>query len=212
MTPTPTTNAVLPFRRSGFATLSDGLDYAARGETGCNFFSARGELEQTLPYRELRERAIDLAPRAWPGWASPAARASRSSPTPRPSSWIFFFACQYAGLVPVPLPLSVNFGGRAAYEERLAGMIRTARRGCGRVGRSDRPAATAAAGSTVNLVGTHDEFRDCPRRGDLRPLSADEPCYIQFSSRQHELSARRAGQPTGAGRATPARSPATACS
>ena len=38
----------------------------------------------------------------------------------------FFFACQYAGLIPVPLPLSVNFGGREAYEERLRGMLGTA--------------------------------------------------------------------------------------
>ena len=63
MTPTPTTNARLPFRLSGFGTLSEGLDYAARGETGCNFFSARGELQQVLPYRELRARAQGVAAR-----------------------------------------------------------------------------------------------------------------------------------------------------
>ena len=34
-----------------------------------------------------------------------------------------FFACQYAGLVPVPLPLCINIGGHDAYVERLRGML-----------------------------------------------------------------------------------------
>ena len=59
--PTPTTNPDLPFKVEGFATLVEGLDYAARGITGLNFFSSRGELETVLPYRELRRRALDLA-------------------------------------------------------------------------------------------------------------------------------------------------------
>ena len=63
MTPTPTTNGTLPFRVSGFATLSEGLDYAAQGRTGCNFFSARGELQRVLPYAELRRRSQELAAR-----------------------------------------------------------------------------------------------------------------------------------------------------
>ncbi len=35
----------------------------------------------------------------------------------------FFFACQYAGLVPVALPASVNLGGHAAYVGRLRGLL-----------------------------------------------------------------------------------------
>src|SRR5687767_15331379 len=61
MSVTPSSNATLPFRIGGFESLAAGLDYAAAGSTGCNFFSARGELEQTLPYRDLRVRAVDLA-------------------------------------------------------------------------------------------------------------------------------------------------------
>ena len=113
MTPTPTTNARLPFRLSGFATLSEGLDYAARGETGCNFFSARGELQQVLRYRELRARAKYVAARLagldFPRGSRVAIIAETS-----PEFLEFFFACQYAGLIPVPLPLCVNFGGREA--------------------------------------------------------------------------------------------------
>ena len=31
-----------------------------------------------------------------------------------------FFACQYAGLVSVPMPLPVAFGGRAGHVEHIA--------------------------------------------------------------------------------------------
>jgi fatty-acyl-CoA synthase len=183
MTPTPTTNARLPFRLSGFATLAEGLDYAARGETGCNFFSARGELEQVLPYRELRWRAEDFAARLAGLGFSRGSRVAIVAET-SPAFLEFFFACQYAGLIPVPLPLSVNFGGREAYEERLNGMLRTAQV---RVAvASDELITTlrsAAAGTGVDLVAAPDEFRRLPTHGaSLRPLGADEPCYIQFSS------------------------------
>ena len=53
--PTPTRNANLPFRRGGFASLCEALDYAAQGETGLNFFDARGRLMSSLPYRDLRD-------------------------------------------------------------------------------------------------------------------------------------------------------------
>jgi fatty-acyl-CoA synthase len=183
MTPTPTTNATLPFRVSGFDTLTRGLDYAARGETGCNFFSARGELEQVLPYRDLRARAADLALRLAGLGFSRGSRVALVAET-SPEFLEFFFACQCAGLIPVPLPLSVNFGGREAYEERLRGMLLTAQ---ARIAvASDELVATlrgAASGSGVDLIGTPDEFRSLPAAGvDLRPLGADEPCYIQYSS------------------------------
>ncbi|MCB1971527.1 MAG: fatty acyl-AMP ligase, partial [Geminicoccaceae bacterium] len=59
--PTPTINEGLSFRLEGFSTLSEGLDYAARGETGMNFYSPRGELQTVVPYRQLRAEAIDTA-------------------------------------------------------------------------------------------------------------------------------------------------------
>lgn len=183
MTPTPTTDPGLPFRLRGFAALTEGLDYAARGQTGCNFFSARGDLEQALPYRELRAQARDLASRlAGLGFARGTRMAIIAETSPE--FLVAFFACQYAGLVPVPLPLSVNFGGREAYEERLAGMLRTAGARIA-VASADLVATlrTAAVGTEASLVVTHDELRALPvTQVDLRPLTADEPCYIQYSS------------------------------
>ncbi len=58
---TPTTSPGLATRRSDFDTICEALDYAARGETGFNFFTAKGDLAQVLTYRELRERARDFA-------------------------------------------------------------------------------------------------------------------------------------------------------
>ncbi|HLT00670.1 MAG TPA: fatty acyl-AMP ligase [Geminicoccaceae bacterium] len=183
MTPTPTTNATLPFRVSGFATLAEGLDYAARGRTGCNFFSARGELQQVLPYRELRERARDLAARLAGLDLARGSRVALIAET-SPEFLEFFFACQYAGLIPVPLPLAVNFGGRDAYVERLRRMLQTAEARVA-IASADLVATlrAAAAGTAADLVGTPDQFKDLPRSAAaVRPLGADEPCYIQFSS------------------------------
>jgi fatty-acyl-CoA synthase len=183
MTPTPSTNLTLAHRTGGFDSLAAGLDYAAMGQTGCNFFSARGHLEQSLPYRELRAGAVDLALRLRSLGLDRGTRIAIVADT-TPDFLIFFFACQYAGLVPVPLPLSVNFGGRAAYEERLAGMLNAAGARVA-VASADliETLRNAAAGTSASIVGTHAEFRDLPPiEGALQPLSADEPCYIQFSS------------------------------
>ena len=59
--PTVSTNSNLPFRTAGFGTLVEGLDYAAKGDTGYNIFSSRGDLEEVLTYREIRDQAVALA-------------------------------------------------------------------------------------------------------------------------------------------------------
>lgn len=183
LSPTPTTNATLAFRTGGFSTLAEGLDYAAEGETGMNFYSPRGDLVRVLSYRELRERAVDLAGRLV---ASKLRRGDRVAVIAETNAdfLIFFFGCQYAGLVPVPLPLSINFGGRDAYEARLRGMLMAA--GARAAVASDElieALKAAAARTAVSLVGTPAEFYALPRGdGALQPLQAHEACYIQYSS------------------------------
>ena len=39
----------------------------------------------------------------------------------------FFFACQYAGLVPVSLPASVNLGGHTVYVTQLRGLLESSK-------------------------------------------------------------------------------------
>ncbi len=180
---TPTSNGSLPLRRGEFETIVEGLDYAARGETGCNFFSSRGELVQALAYREIRDRAVDLARALERAGVERGERLAIIAET-SPDFLIFFFACQYAGLVPVPLPLSVNLGGREAYVARLRNMMmradaRLAVAGPGLVGYLEE----AAKGLKVDFLGAPEEFYRLPSEGgDLRPLASDEPCYIQYSS------------------------------
>ncbi|MGH6943922.1 MAG: fatty acyl-AMP ligase [Geminicoccaceae bacterium] len=180
---TPSASPKLPFRVSGFDTLAAGLNYAAKGETGCNFFSARGELEEAVSYREIRDRAVDLALRLDAMGFSRGTRLALVAET-SPEFMIVFFACQYAGLIPVPLPLSVNFGGREAYEDRLRGMLVAAGARLA-VAPADLAVVLrgAAAGTMVSHVATEEELcAGSAKDGDVRPLRADEPCYIQYSS------------------------------
>jgi fatty-acyl-CoA synthase len=178
---TPSTNRGLPFRARGFTTVSEGLDYAARGETGFNFFSARGELETVLAYRDLRDRAVDLAPRMG---AADLARGDRVGIVAETSADFLevFFACQYAGLVPVPLPLCVNFGGRDAYVARLAGMVRAA--GVRLVvGSTDFTTTLAEVAAATGVpFASAATLRALASSGAVDPLRADEACYIQYSS------------------------------
>src|SRR3546814_14881787 len=75
---TASTNSNLSFRIAEFETLVDGLDYAASGETGCNFFSPRGELQDSLTYCEIRDRAVALAQRLSRTGVERGARVARS--------------------------------------------------------------------------------------------------------------------------------------
>ena len=180
---TPTANVRLPFRAGDFATLAQGLDYAAEGETGVNFFSSRGSLETTLSYRELREGARDLGARLLGTGLERGDRIGIIAET-SPDFLTVFFACQYAGFVPVPLPLSINFGGKDAYVERLRGMLtaagaRAAMAGPELIGHLRE----AVFGTEVELALTVAELMDRPAaEAPLTPLGADDVCYIQYSS------------------------------
>ena len=61
ITPTPTLNKTLPFKVGGVDSVVEALEYAARGETGYNFFNLRGEVWATVPYSALAQKAKDLA-------------------------------------------------------------------------------------------------------------------------------------------------------
>ena len=125
--PTPSASSDLTFQVGGFATLSEGLDYAARGRPVATSFRPGASSSIALPTASCAS-GRETWRSASEAWGCPGAPGSRRC---RHHARLpgLFFGCQYAGLVPVPLPLSVNFGGRAAYDERLAGMIQTPRAG-----------------------------------------------------------------------------------
>lgn len=179
---TRTVNPQLVFNTAHFDTLVDGLEYAGQGETGFNFYSVRGELTHALPYSELLDKAKDLASRLGGLKLPRHARVALLAET-IPDFSIFFFACQFAGLLPVPVPLPVSLGGKASYMNRLRGLVDAAK--VSAVVSSDdlvdlvREATTDLVGC---VVGSHTEFAALETRADLAPLQADEPAYLQYSS------------------------------
>lgn len=180
--PTPTSNTGLAFNGGGFDSLVEGLDYAARGETGFNYYGVRGELKQSLPFAELRDRAISAARRLRRLGLQRGERVALVADT-SPEFHTFFFACQYAGLIPVPLPLLVNLGGREAYVRRLRTMIQSAGATVA-IAPAELSEILTEATAPLGLahVGSSEDFLALPEGGDLQPLGKDDICYIQYSS------------------------------
>jgi len=180
---TPTISPGLATRRSDFETIGEALDYAARGDTGFNFFSAKGELERVLTYRELRERARDFAQGLVKLGLAKGDRMLLIADTD-PDFMVAFCGCQYAGVLPVPVAVPTTLGGRAAYVEQLRHQMT----GAGAVAAMAPEGlltflTEAAEGLTLRLVGGPQDFATLPRAGaDLRPFGKNEQSYLQYSS------------------------------
>lgn len=173
----------LALKRAEFPTLCDALDYAARGETGVNFYNARGELYSTTTYADLRLEAILLARKLSGLGIERGGRIALVAET-SPHFVRFFWACHYAGLVPVPLPATVNIGGHAAYVAQLRQLLRN----CG-ASAAMAPVEwldflqEAAVGLDLRLVGGPEEFDTlAPMTGDLAGSDPDSMAYIQYTS------------------------------
>lgn len=183
MTPTPTRNSGLPYRRGGFGCLAEALDYAARGQTGVNFFDARGRLTAALPWREARENAHVFARRLIGAGFGAGERLLITAET-WPGFVTAFLGAQYAGLLPVPVSLPAGLGAKDAYIAQLRRQLAAS----GAVAAlAIEPLAgylaDAAEGSQVRLAGTMAAFDALPEKPvDLRPLGPGQRCYLQFSS------------------------------
>ena len=176
---TPNANTV-EFNCGGFDTLSEALDYAATGITGLNFYSVRGELEYVLTYTELRERAIETAARLTTE-TEPGELIGLIAET-SPEFAVMFFACQYAGVLPVPVSVPVTLGSNEFYKDQLKRICETAGLHCLLAPMSILGLAQEALAHTKIQVGNLDGS-DLPTSvSGLRPFGADDMCYIQFSS------------------------------
>jgi len=181
--PTPTDNTDLPFCQGDFASLPEALDYAARGSTGVNFYDGRGRLEHSLTYGEVRERAVALARRLLNLGLGRGDRVGITAEM-HPDFLVGFFACQYAGFLPVPLPVPSGLGGRQGYEGHLARVLKTsgARVVLGTEVLRDQ-LERAAQGLDVDLITTVPALAGmAPAAAELRPLGPGEPSHIQYSS------------------------------
>jgi fatty-acyl-CoA synthase len=182
--PTPTLSGIEQ-RPGTFPTLPEALDYAAGGQTGLNFYSVRGELTEALPYGTLRLEAIALARKLITLGLKRYDPVAIIAET-QPDFVRIFFACQYAGLIPVPLPLPFAFGGRETYVAHIGRLIIEAK-------------ATALF-APVALVGWLSAFAEeqgltlCSTVADLANgpaadadldlpvIGPDDTAYLQFSS------------------------------
>lgn len=180
--PTPTRNSV-PLRRADFTTLAEALDYAALGITGANFYSA-GKLATVLPYRTLRAQALELAQRLATLRLERGSRLAIVAET-TPDFLRFFFACQYAGLVPVALPSAVNLGGHAVYVQKLRGMLQACGATVAMASDSFRGfLGEAVQGLDMAMWGTPAAFDELPQQQDaaLQAIGPQEVAYLQFTS------------------------------
>ncbi|ODT89598.1 fatty acyl-AMP ligase [Phenylobacterium sp. SCN 70-31] len=184
MTITPTAPD-RPFRQGGFATLTEALDYAAAGPTGLNLYGLRGELVEAIPYAVLRERARALALRLLAAGLKPLDRVGLVAETDADFVTLFF-ACQYARITPAPLPLPAPLGGREAYVEQIARMLRSAKAAAvfGPEALVPWLAEAAEAAGTPRALDANAGAAGLPEpsANDLPPPSPDDPCYVQFSS------------------------------
>lgn len=172
----------MPFKPGGFETLTDGLDYAAGGETGINFFDVRGALTQALSYRDLQAQALVLA-RQLSGLALPRhARVAIVAET-GPDFFRFFYGCQYAGLLPVPVPMPFTLGGKDGYLRQTGGMIKAA----GAAALVAPPALLdllreAASGLDMAMAAVPEDYHALPEGPAPEPLGRDDISYLQYSS------------------------------
>jgi len=182
MEATPTTNS-LPLRLADFSTLAEALDYAAQGETGFNFYTGGGKLYSVLPYADLREQARSLARRLLGLGLERGARIALVADT-TPDFPLFFFACQYAGFVPVPLTASIHLGGHKAYVEQLRRLLNICQAEVAVASMDFLPfLSEAAEGLDLRFVGSPEAFAELPeQKTQLQPLQPEETAYLQYTS------------------------------
>jgi len=177
-------NRSLPLNNTEFSNLSEALEYAAKGDSGYNFYDGRGRLEFVLPYSELVLEAKILARKLVTLGCARGSIVGIVAET-HPLFHRFFFACQYAGLIPVALPAGVQLGAHNVYIEQIARMLK----GCNAaiaVAPDTHATFLAEASENLNLVmsGTGSDFDELPydESIELQPFTGDEPAYLQFTS------------------------------
>lgn len=182
MQPTPV-NKKIPVKTRGFANLADVLDYAATGVTGFNFYDHRGELDSVLSYRELRDEAQSLARRLLGLGLNRGDRVGIIAETD-PMFQRFFFACQYAGLIPFALPAGVQLGAHTAYVNTIKRMLESCDATIA-VAPSSHAEFLSEAVVDLDLVmaGSPEDFDKLPEADvEFEPQGAKDIAYLQYTS------------------------------
>lgn len=170
----------IEFRRATFDTVTDALDYAARGSNGLFFYSSRARLEFSLSYSDLQIRAKNIAARLC-CITEPNDRVGLIAET-SPDFAIMFFACQYAGVLPVPISMPTSLGGKDIYKDQIRRIGKTAGLNLLLAPSSMLSLVSEAMANSKVRIGELSGASLPPRNADLRPFGKDDNCYVQFSS------------------------------
>ena len=179
---TPTRHG-LAFRAADFETLTEALDYAAQGETGSNFYTGRGAIYASISYRELREQALELGPKLMGLGLRKGDRVALVAET-NPDFIRFFYACQYAGLIPVALPASVKVGAHSAYVSQLQRLLEASDAAVGVASEDYLPfLKEASEGLMMAMVDEPKAFDALPGQDiELPAIEPTDIAYIQYTS------------------------------
>jgi fatty-acyl-CoA synthase len=179
---TPSRHA-LPFRPADFDTLTKALDYAAQGETGSNFYTGRGAIYASISYSELRTEALTLARKLLTLGLKRGERVALVAET-HPDFVRFFYACQYAGLIPVALPASVKIGAHSTYVAQLQRLLEASDAVIGVASDGYLPfLREASEGLGMRMVSQAQAFYDLPESDVALPeVNPEDISYIQYTS------------------------------
>lgn len=185
--PLPTLDPTLPRRLADFSTMLEAIEYAAKGIRGLNFYSPRGELETSIRFSEICKKAQEIGRRFIHFGIEKGSRVALIAETDE-DFVCYFIGCQYAGLLPVPLPLPTSFGGREGYTAQLNQQMRT----CGAsvalsVSHMLPLLDEATTGLKMKFVGTYATFEAQAFLKDLKKITLpevkpDDLAYLQYSS------------------------------
>ena len=169
--------------QSRYACLADALDAAADGQTGYNFYGPKGELEHELTYKVLREEAVALAKKLGSLGLPRGSRMAIVADT-HPLFHRYFFACQYAGLIPVPVPAALQLGGSDAYVRQLRLLLQSCTASVA-VAPPTYVDLLHEAGAGLNMVicGGSELFEMLPETTEPQErLTTGEVAYLQYTS------------------------------
>ncbi|MCF8475196.1 MAG: fatty acyl-AMP ligase [Emcibacter sp.] len=185
--PIPTHDPNLPRRFSDFGTLLEAIEYAAKGIRGLNFYSPRGELETSITFAEIKDKAQEIGQRFIHFGIEKGARVALIAET-SDEFICYFIGCQYAGLLPVPLPLPTSFGGREGYTSQLNQQMKS----CGTsvaISASYMLPLLDEATSDIKMkfVGTSTTFEAQADFNDIKNIilpdvQSNDLAYLQYSS------------------------------
>ncbi|MFC4346998.1 fatty acyl-AMP ligase [Kordiimonas lipolytica] len=179
---TPTQDPTLPRRYSDFDTLVEAIEYAAKGLRGPNFFNARGDLVESLPWREVRDRAEVIGRKLVGMGFEKGDRIALIAETSA-DFVCFFVGCQYASVLPVPLPLPTSFGGKDGYVSQLQMQMQSCdANGLMAPSFMDEIVSEAIEGIKLRFSGSYQDYLNAEGNGDVRLPEPDDLAYLQYSS------------------------------